>query len=99
MRSLALLILLTLPARAATRWIEIYGTTDRHGQIEGRQVELLLDDGKKVTVERGGAALLGGYLANARRASGGRLLVVDGGDMFQGTLVSNLAEGAPVVKV
>lgn len=41
---------------------------------------------------------LGGYLRNLRAARDtGAVIVVDAGDMFQGTLESNLAEGAPVV--
>lgn len=42
---------------------------------------------------------LGGYLANLRhaRADDGAVVVLDGGDMFQGTIASNLEEGAPVV--
>jgi 5'-nucleotidase len=41
-----------------------------------------------------------GYAANLRRvraAEGGALAVVDAGDMFQGTLESNLTEGASVI--
>ena len=48
---------------------------------------------------RGGVETLSGYLTNlraARKADGG-VLLVDAGDMFQGTVESNLAEGAPVV--
>jgi 5'-nucleotidase len=43
--------------------------------------------------------LLGGYLANLRaaRAEDGGVLLVDAGDMFQGTLESNLVEGRSVV--
>jgi 2',3'-cyclic-nucleotide 2'-phosphodiesterase (5'-nucleotidase family) len=43
----------------------------------------------------------GGYLANLRRArarDGGAVVLVDAGDMFQGTLPSNLGEGAAVVR-
>ena len=45
------------------------------------------------------AALLGGYVANLRRqaSDGGAVLLIDGGDMFQGTLESNLTEGSAVV--
>jgi 5'-nucleotidase len=46
-------------------------------------------------------ALLGGYLRNVRSAraqDGGGVLLVDSGDMFQGTLESNLNEGAAVVR-
>lgn len=44
--------------------------------------------------------LLAGYVSRLRalRANDGGVLLVDGGDMFQGTLESNLAEGLPVVK-
>src|SRR6185369_832792 len=45
--------------------------------------------------------VLGGYLANLRRArarDGGGVLLLDAGDMFQGTLESNLGEGAAVIR-
>ena len=63
--------------------ISVVGTSDLHGHI---------------------AALpwLGGYLENLRKArkeTGGAVVLLDAGDMFQGTLESNLAEGAPVVRV
>lgn len=67
--------------------LSIVGTNDVHGSILER-------DGT------GGLALFGGYLANlraARAADGGAVLLIDAGDMWQGTLESNLAEGAPVV--
>jgi 2',3'-cyclic-nucleotide 2'-phosphodiesterase (5'-nucleotidase family) len=67
--------------------LSIIGTNDLHGGIVPR-------DG------RGGLALLGGYLKNLRAArarDGGAVLLIDAGDMFQGTLESNLTEGAPVV--
>jgi 2',3'-cyclic-nucleotide 2'-phosphodiesterase (5'-nucleotidase family) len=42
--------------------------------------------------------VLGGYLANLRAVRGDDgVVVVDAGDMFQGTLESNLAEGVPMV--
>jgi 5'-nucleotidase len=62
--------------------ISVVGTSDLHGHI---------------------AALpwLAGYLENLRKArarTGGAVVLLDAGDMFQGTLESNLAEGAPVVR-
>ncbi len=44
--------------------------------------------------------VLAGFVDNLRhkRSADGGVLLVDAGDMFQGTLASNLAEGAPVVK-
>ena len=43
---------------------------------------------------------LAGHVANLRRARArdGAVLLVDGGDMFQGTIESNLNEGAAVVR-
>src|SRR5262245_3726089 len=67
----------------AARVLTVIGTADLHGYLDG-------DGGA------GGAALLGGYLAVLRRAR--PVVLVDAGDLFQGTLVSNLAEGAPVVR-
>ena len=43
------------------------------------------------------AARLGHYFAAERAQAPGRVLAVDGGDMFQGTLVSNLHEGAAMI--
>ena len=73
--------------RAAVATLSIVGTNDLHGGILPR-------DG------RGGLALLGGYLKNLREArarDGGAVLLIDAGDMFQGTLESNVTEGASVV--
>ena len=67
--------------------ISIVGTNDLHGGI-------LPSDG------RGGLALLAGYVKNlrdARSRDGGGVLLIDAGDMWQGTLESNLTEGASVV--
>ena len=77
------------PSAAATPTfiLTIVGTNDLHGGIVER-------DG------RGGLALLAGYvrvLRDARARDGGAVLLIDAGDMFQGTLESNLSEGASVV--
>lgn len=78
----------TPPAPATqTVTLSIVGTNDLHGGILQRE-------------DRGGLALLGGYVANLRAArarDGGAVLLIDGGDMFQGTLESNLTEGFAVV--
>src|SRR5215831_18327258 len=44
--------------------------------------------------------IFAGFVANLRaaRSSDGGVVLVDGGDMFQGTLESNLTEGADVVR-
>jgi len=75
-------------ARSANITISVVATTDLHGGVLPRG-------------ERGGLALLGGYVRNVRAArlrDGGGTLLVDSGDMFQGTLESNLNEGAAVVQ-
>jgi 5'-nucleotidase len=72
---------------APTITLSVIGTNDLHGGILQRG-------------DRGGLALLGGYVANVRAArsrDGGAVLLLDAGDMFQGTLESNLNEGAAVV--
>ncbi|NVB81587.1 MAG: hypothetical protein HOV81_24550 [Kofleriaceae bacterium] len=69
-------------AKKGARTITIIGTNDLHGAIDR-------------------LPLLGGFIANiraARAADGGGVLLLDGGDMFQGTLESNMAEGQDVVK-
>ena len=81
----------TPPAVAApgtgTITLSIVGTNDLHGGILQRG-------------DRGGLALLGGYVNNLRAArarDGGAVLLIDAGDIFQGTLESNLNEGASVI--
>src|SRR4051812_27354103 len=67
--------------------LSIVGTTDLHGAV-------FANDGA------GGLPLLGGYLNNlraARGSDGGAVLLLDSGDTFQGTVESNLSEGALVV--
>jgi len=73
--------------RSSTVTISIVGTNDLHGAI------LPTDD-------RGGLALLNGFVRNLRAqrvADGGGVLLLDAGDLFQGSLESNLTEGAVVV--
>lgn len=69
--------------------IVIVGTTDVHGWFGGRDVQ---------GVHYGGVAILKSYVDALRSANGGRVVVVDSGDLFQGTLESNLFEGEPVVR-
>lgn len=62
--------------------LSIVGTNDLHGHVER-------------------TAVLAGFVKNlraSRKADGGAVLLLDGGDLFQGTLESNLGEGAVVVE-
>ena len=68
--------------------LTVIGTNDVHG--------VFLPDSK-----RGGLATLSGYVDAVRAArdeDGGAVLLIDAGDMWQGTLESNLQEGAPMVE-
>ncbi len=67
--------------------LSIVGTNDFHGAVLPAN-------------HRGGLALFSGYLKNLRnvRAADGGVVLVDAGDMWQGTMESNLVEGAIVVE-
>ncbi|MEA2165110.1 MAG: 5-nucleotidase [Thermoanaerobaculia bacterium] len=69
----------------------IVGTTDRHGWYDSHH------DLRNAPVY-GGLAMFGGYVANLRSKHPRQVIVVDSGDLFQGTLESNLFEGEPVIK-
>jgi 5'-nucleotidase len=97
MRSLVPVLALLLALSCATATpppaqpvhIVVAGTTDVHGWFAGRDA-----DG----VHFGGVAIMKSYMDALRAANGGRVLLVDSGDLFQGTLESNLFEGEPVIK-
>lgn len=75
------------PGESSSVTISVVGTNDLHGAI-------------LPTEGRGGLALLDGFVRNlrAQRAvDGGAVLLLDAGDLFQGSLESNLTEGAVVV--
>jgi 5'-nucleotidase len=73
------------------RTITLLATNDIHGGVEPSQGK----DGKPI----GGLALFGGIVSAIRqgvareRGDKGGVLVVDAGDQFQGTLISNFDEG------
>ena len=69
----------------------IAATTDRHGWYDSHHEA-------PNAPPYGGLPLLGGYLQILRSNHQGRVIVVDSGDLFQGTLESNFFEGEPVVK-
>lgn len=82
MRLVALTLSLLLAFPAAAVPITIIGTSDLHGRVAR-------------------TAVLSGHLAVLRaqaKKAGGGVVYVDGGDLFQGTLESNLVEGKSVVE-
>lgn len=67
--------------------ISVLGTNDVHGELLPQP-------------DRGGLTTLSGYIAAlraVRAADNGGMLLIDAGDMWQGTLESNMSEGASVV--
>ncbi len=86
--TLALVLAAAAPAckhahgRARRITLSVVGTSDLHGHLDG-------------------LPMFGGFVNNLRRLrarDGGAVLLVDAGDLFQGTLESNLGEGEPVVR-
>jgi len=67
--------------------VSVVGTNDVHGELVRQS-------------NRGGITTFSGYVSALRdaRKNDGAVLLVDAGDMWQGTLESNLFEGAPIVE-
>ena len=68
--------------------ISIVGTNDVHGEL-------------LANADRGGLVGVSGFVAALRQkraADAGAVLLIDAGDMWQGTLESNIGEGADVVE-
>ena len=80
------------PFPRGTKFLRIIATNDFHGALEPRP--------DASGVRRGGAAYVASALDRARREClpGCETILLDAGDLFQGTLASNLAYGRPVVE-
>jgi len=76
---------------AGTRFLRIIATNDFHGALEPRP--------DANGVRRGGAAYVAAAIDHARNECAPRCetLLLDAGDLFQGTPASNLSYGRPVV--
>lgn len=101
-RSLAVLFLVLSgcasvapPKSAEPVHVVVVATTDVHGWFAGH-VETPKDGGEGV--HWGGLPIFASYVSALRAENPGRVIVVDSGDMFQGTLESNLFEGEAVVR-
>ncbi len=82
-----LAFILTACTGPAETTITFIGTNDVHGQLQPRD-------------DRGGLLSISAYVEAVRavrREDNGHVLVIDAGDMWQGTLESNITEGAAVV--
>ena len=80
------------PFPTGTRFLRIIATNDFHGALEPRP--------DANGVRRGGAAYVAAAIERARKECAPRCetLLVDAGDLFQGTPASNLSYGRPVVE-
>ncbi|MHB8419231.1 MAG: bifunctional metallophosphatase/5'-nucleotidase [Myxococcales bacterium] len=85
---LALALVLGLSLAPAPRCVEIVETSDLHGH--------LVPDRDEIGRRQGGLSWLGGYLRLLRRGAN-PVLLLDAGDLFQGTLASNLSHGRAVI--
>lgn len=83
------------PRPAAPEHVVLVGTTDVHGWFAGH-VETPQGGGEGVLW--GGLPALASYVDVLRAENPGRVIVLDAGDMWQGTLESNMFEGEAVVR-
>lgn len=74
--------------------LTIVGTNDLHGWVAPKDVPV----GPEGQPVAGGLDTFAGYLNILREKRPGEVVLLDGGDMFQGTLVANHTEGAVVIK-
>lgn len=86
------------PSRAATQDTELVrltllATNDLHGWVSPH----VFTTANGVKVSSGGLAAFKGYVDILREENPGGVLLLDSGDLFQGTLVSNLTEGEVVI--
>jgi 5'-nucleotidase len=72
--------------------LTLVGTNDVHGWVM-EQVEHF----PQGDIRYGGVANFAGYLKVLREDNPGGVVLVDAGDLFQGTLMSNLTEGSVVI--
>jgi len=74
-------------------------TNDVHGYILPVRAFWRIDMEKPegYAVDIGGVEWFAGYMNIVRQEFGERVILVDGGDMFQGTMISNRSEGSTVI--
>ena len=83
------------PAPPQPEHVVLVGTTDVHGWFAGH-VETPQGGGEGVLW--GGLPAFAAYVETLRAQNPGRVVVVDSGDMWQGTLESNMFEGEAMVR-
>jgi 5'-nucleotidase len=79
--------------------LTILGVNDFHGAVDERHVMLQTSGGTTADVRVGGAGLVASYIDRMREEDPEGTLVLNAGDMWQGSMESNYFEGRPVVMV
>ena len=80
---------------SADLWLSVVVTNDIHGYLEPQPWFLPAAEGGEHRYSIGGVEWFAGYLEILKERD--PLLLLDAGDMFQGTLISNTVNGASVV--
>jgi len=80
--------------------LAIVGTNDIHGTLGPMTAKTVQssDQDESVHYQRGGVSTLASHIRILKKEWGDRLLWLDGGDQFQGSIESNLNEGAPMIE-
>lgn len=79
--------------------VVVMGINDFHGSLAPEPNKTHEEPGQEpIPYEWGGASILASHVKILRSQFGDRFLILDAGDEFQGTVESNLEEGAPVVQ-
>ncbi|HLV40600.1 bifunctional metallophosphatase/5'-nucleotidase [Xanthomarina sp.] len=78
--------------------ITILQTADIHGQLDSHP-ELFWENQEIIFKERGGMAHIKTIFDQERKKNPGRVLVVDGGDLIQGSGYAQLSEGAVMTDI
>lgn len=76
--------------------LTLLGLNDLHGTIEARPMTLGNKSGER-QVQVGGLAMMAGYLGIARKHNPKGTLLLDSGDIYQGSLISNFFQGLSLV--
>lgn len=73
--------------------VAIVGTNDVEGAVKSKVYKY-----ESVSVQQGGLALLNSYLRAIRQELSGNILLLDAGDIYQGSLESNLNKGRVMIR-
>ena len=79
--------------------LTIIGDSDIHGALDPNVAPVTFANGQARVLEVGGAETISAYYQLERDMNPGGVVLVSAGDFFQGTLIANQFQGAPVIDV